>query len=95
MAHKDTEAIYRVKPLLGLRIAMLEADLKQVELGAAVGLHASTISRIVNGWWVPPVEVQEAIRNALGPHGRHVKFGARCTVRRQRVNERGAARAAG
>jgi len=60
-----------------IRIALIRAGLSQIQLAANLGLHPSTVSRIVNGWMVPPKDVQEALRQALGPPGRRIRFGWR------------------
>jgi len=77
-----------------LKIALIHANVSQIELATRVGVHPSTLSRITNGWLMPTPEIEAAIRRALGVHGRGVRFGTRCTGRRQRGNERGAARTA-
>jgi len=58
-------------------MAIIRAGLTQMELAASLGLHPSTVSRIVCGWQVPSEEIQEAIRKALGNAGRKIRFGYR------------------
>ncbi len=60
-----------------IRIALIRAGLSQAELAVRVGLHPSTISRVVCGWVVPPDDIQAAIKGALAPHGKRLKFGYR------------------
>lgn len=69
-----------------IRIALIRAGLSQTELAARVGVHTSTISRVVCGWLVPPEDVQEAIRAELEPHGRRIRFGWR--IQRSRRTRR-------
>lgn len=64
------------------QIALLKAGLSQVELAARLGIHPSTISRIVGGYLLPPTEVQEAIRAALHPWGKQLKFGFKLTKKK-------------
>ena len=58
-----------------LKIAMLKAGLSQIELATRLGIHPSSLSRYINGWLIPPAELQEAIKNQLGPHGKRIRFG--------------------
>jgi len=76
------ELVYDVKekPMAketDIRIALLQVGLSQIELAYLVGLHPSTISRVVNGWHIPSERVQQAIREALGPAGKTIRFGSR------------------
>lgn len=64
-------------------LAMVKSGISQVELAAQVGVHPSTISRVVCGWVVPDDEVQAAIREALAPHGRRLRFGYRLPPKRR------------
>ena len=59
------------------RIALIKAGLSQVQLAANIGVHPSTVSRIVNGWLEPPADVKRAIRQELGSCGRRLRFGWR------------------
>ena len=58
-------------------MALLKAGISQAELSARVGIHPSSMSRIVCGWVIPSPEIQRAIRRALGKHGRDIEFGHR------------------
>ena len=60
-----------------LKIALIKAGLSQLEVAMELGVHPATISRIVNGLYVPPTETQQAFRKVLGKHARGLKFGYR------------------
>lgn len=59
------------------KVALLRAGMTQHQLALRLGLHPSTISRIVTGMFVPPPEIQTAFRAALGEHGNELVFGYR------------------
>lgn len=70
------------------RIALLKAGLSQHELALKLGVHPTTVSRIVTGVYIPPTELQAAFRAALGEHGNDLVFGYRL-----RANDNGSTRA--
>lgn len=59
------------------KVALLRAGMTQHQLALRLGLHPSTVSRIVAGMFVPPPEIQTAFRAALGEHGEGLQFGYR------------------
>lgn len=59
------------------KVALLKAGTSQHQLALRLGLHPSTVSRIVAGMFVPPPEIQKALRAALGEHGNDLVFGYR------------------
>ena len=69
------------------RIALIRAGISQIELAARLGKDPSVVSRYVNGWLVPPAEVQQAIRAELEPYGRRVRFGYRLPTSDRESND--------
>ena len=49
-----------------LRVALLEAGLRQIDLARQTGLAESTVSRILNAYRAPTTAEKEKIAHALG-----------------------------
>ena len=59
----------------GLKVALVLLEMSQIKLASDLRIHPSTISRIVNGWYCPPADVQKRILDAVYPHAQDFPFG--------------------
>ena len=72
-----------------IKVALIKAQVSQVQMAADLDIHPSTLSRIVNGWTTPGTELARQIHDYLGVRPGSLRFG-----RRQRRASPAATRAA-
>jgi DNA-binding XRE family transcriptional regulator len=58
-----------------LKVALAKAGVRQIKMASDLCIHASTMSKIANGWITPDPELAATICSYLGLKRSQIRFG--------------------